>query len=54
VVEEIGKGAAGTDLTGATVGVGNSGDEGEGWPEMVKLAEKSEKMSLHNEGIGVF
>jgi len=28
--------------------------EDEGWPEMVKLAEKSEKMSLHNEEIGVF
>ncbi|QCE05069.1 hypothetical protein DEO72_LG9g69 [Vigna unguiculata] len=26
----------------------------EGWPKMVKLAEKSEKMSLHNEEIGVF
>ncbi|QCD87557.1 hypothetical protein DEO72_LG3g2094 [Vigna unguiculata] len=29
------------------------GDD-EGWLEMVKLAEKSEKMSLHNEEIGVF
>ncbi|QCD85618.1 hypothetical protein DEO72_LG3g137 [Vigna unguiculata] len=28
--------------------------EDEGWPEMVKLAEKSEKRSLHNEEIGVF
>jgi len=28
--------------------------EDEGWLEMVKLAEKSEKMSLHNEEIGVF
>ncbi|QCD87681.1 hypothetical protein DEO72_LG5g297 [Vigna unguiculata] len=28
--------------------------EDEGWPEMVKLAEKSKKMSLYNEEIGVF